>query len=360
MGLQEVVAFLRSKYAGLVARLFLQLGQVDQLGLFQVDLAVDLFDLVGLQADRAVWTGTTQNGTVTLYNGISLVGTLSVVGQFVGDSFVVSPDGATGVDLRLRQPIGNVIGGTYGYTIILTSPNADTTVTSTGLIAAPSGPGIVNAAGVVGTLTNMGRVAATGSAAPGVYLSEGGFVTNSGGTIGGYISGAGVGVLIGGDAGTLTNDGTLVGGTGVGAGTGTYLTVTNTGTIIGTAGAAVALAGGTSRLIVAPGAAFTGLIDGGGGASVLEIAAAGAGLAGSGGGLAAATEVSLGSVVNFAVLDVDPSATFGGLGVLSFDTMVNEGWVIKTGGGGSGAGLVWGFVVLQRERRDGNARTEDD
>ena len=29
--------------------------------------------------------------------------------------------------------------------------------------------------------------------------------------------------------------------------------------------------------------------------------------------------------------------------------LVNDGWEIKTSGGGSGAGLVWGFIVLQRE-----------
>lgn len=29
--------------------------------------------------------------------------------------------------------------------------------------------------------------------------------------------------------------------------------------------------------------------------------------------------------------------------------LVNEGWEIKSAGGGSGAGLVWGFVILQRE-----------
>lgn len=29
--------------------------------------------------------------------------------------------------------------------------------------------------------------------------------------------------------------------------------------------------------------------------------------------------------------------------------LVNDGWEIKTGGGGTGAGLVWGFVVLLRE-----------
>jgi hypothetical protein len=32
--------------------------------------------------------------------------------------------------------------------------------------------------------------------------------------------------------------------------------------------------------------------------------------------------------------------------------LVNEGWVIVTGGGGSGAGLVWGFVVLQKDTDD--------
>jgi len=29
--------------------------------------------------------------------------------------------------------------------------------------------------------------------------------------------------------------------------------------------------------------------------------------------------------------------------------LVNEGWDIRTSGGGSGADMVWGFVILQRE-----------
>jgi hypothetical protein len=29
--------------------------------------------------------------------------------------------------------------------------------------------------------------------------------------------------------------------------------------------------------------------------------------------------------------------------------LVNEGWVILSSGGGTGAELVWGFVLLQRE-----------
>ncbi|XWX04472.1 hypothetical protein VZO05_02730 [Aggregatilineales bacterium SYSU G02658] len=32
--------------------------------------------------------------------------------------------------------------------------------------------------------------------------------------------------------------------------------------------------------------------------------------------------------------------------------LVNDGWEIKTAGGGTGAEMVWGFVILQRERRD--------
>jgi hypothetical protein len=32
--------------------------------------------------------------------------------------------------------------------------------------------------------------------------------------------------------------------------------------------------------------------------------------------------------------------------------LVNEGWEIKAAGGGTGASMVWGFVILQRERRD--------
>jgi hypothetical protein len=29
--------------------------------------------------------------------------------------------------------------------------------------------------------------------------------------------------------------------------------------------------------------------------------------------------------------------------------LVNEGWDIRSSGGGSGADMVWGFVILQRE-----------
>ncbi len=32
--------------------------------------------------------------------------------------------------------------------------------------------------------------------------------------------------------------------------------------------------------------------------------------------------------------------------------LVNEGWEIKSSGGGQGAEMVWGFVILEREVDD--------
>lgn len=32
--------------------------------------------------------------------------------------------------------------------------------------------------------------------------------------------------------------------------------------------------------------------------------------------------------------------------------LVNESWEIKTSGGGTGAEMVWGFVILERESPD--------
>jgi hypothetical protein len=149
--------------------------------------------------------------------------------------------------------------------------------------------------------------------------------------------------LIGGGAGTVTNSGTISGGMGVAAASGANLTLTNSGTIAGNAGTAASLAGGTSRLIVDPGAMFTGIVNGGGGSSVLEIAAAGPGPGGSGPGGAqgSVAYVSLGSVANFSALQIDPSATLDSLGALGFGTLVNQGQINVA----SGDSLAFGTVA---------------
>ncbi len=36
---------------------------------------------------------------------------------------------------------------------------------------------------------------------------------------------------------------------------------------------------------------------------------------------------------------------------------VNDSWEIKTSGGGTGAEMVWGFVILQREKKTRAKRT---
>lgn len=42
-------------------------------------------------------------------------------------------------------------------------------------------------------------------------------------------------------------------------------------------------------------------------------------------------------------------------GEVELARLLNEGWEIVTGGGGTGAELMWGFVVLQREKPDDNS-----
>ncbi len=141
--------------------------------------------------------------------------------------------------------------------------------------------------------------------------------------------------MLGGATGTVVNTGTITGGSGVVIGGATLATVTTSGTIAGTAGTAVALGGPH---------------PGGGGSSIpgrrssSSMAAAAAAFSKSrprgrerarrserGGGVfgAASTTayVSLGSVVNFSALQIDPSATFDGSGALSFATLINQGQI---------------------------------
>src|SRR5262249_51191911 len=137
-------------------------------------------------------------------------------------------------------------------------------------------------------------------------------VTNGqSGTSAGYISGAAAGVFIGG-VGTIVNAGRIKGGTGISVASSSTTTVSNSGTIFGTAGTAVWLGGGWTRLIVAPGAVFQGNLAGGGGKSVLELAATAKFTGGASGAAGQADAyVALGNIVNFTVLQVDPTVTAG-------------------------------------------------
>ena len=160
---------------------------------------------VNVSADATdVWSGVTliNNGTLNL-SGFTMTVPLQNAGSINGD-----------ITLASGGTLTNVAGGT---------------ISGNGLavIQATSGPASVVNAGLIDPATY------------GVELLAGGTVINAaGGTIEGTIAG----VLISGGDGTVTNDGTIIGG-GVDA---------------------VSLAAGfANRVILDPGAAFTGLVDGG-------------------------------------------------------------------------------------------------
>jgi fibronectin-binding autotransporter adhesin len=142
----------------------------------------------------------------------------------------VSVAGTTGIGIDL------MLGGYVG---------------NSGVISAPTGVAIT---GAVGTVTNSGTIQATGTSSYGVSLSSGGNVTNAN-TANPFVQLEAIqgsrGVYIGGAGGN---------------------TLVNAGTITGTGGTAVSLAGSGNRVIIGPGAVFTGSVNGGTGNDTLELA----------------------------------------------------------------------------------------
>ncbi len=44
----------------------------------------------------------------------------------------------------------------------------------------------------------------------------------------------------------------------------------------------------------------------------------------------------------------------------NLEHLINDGWDIKAAGGGTGAEMMWGFVILQRERRQASHDTRQE
>ncbi|HTJ63458.1 MAG TPA: hypothetical protein VL899_06575 [Alphaproteobacteria bacterium] len=295
-----------------------------------------------------VYLGT--HGTVTNQAGGTIVGTYGLVSRqsvVVDNSGSITGDAAAGVGIEFQaggvviNRSGGVVTGDDGVLVA----GAAGTIVNAGLIQAfgtrvtdaavylgnggtvtnQSGGTITGAEGIAGlrvaeTVINAGLISGTAANGFGISLHAGGVVTNqSGGTIsgatgiffagGGSVDNAGVilgggthpAIQIAGGAGTVTNTGTISGYSGV-VFSGAYNeTLTNGGTIAGTGagGVAIQFGGGNDRLILEPGAAFTGIVDGVGGTNTLELA--------GGTGTVAGLGVSF---TNFGAVEVDSGASW--------------------------------------------------
>jgi hypothetical protein len=244
----------------------------------------DGIDLAGLIADAASYA----NGVLTLSAVGGDVAQLSLTTPVTNPFFTLAADGQGGTQLGVLPHHAAVFAGTYHNTILLDQPSVQNPalVTTTGVIAVAGEVGILGTAGVAWTLTNLGTVTSDGGT--GVDLTAGGAIVNRG-----LISGA-IGVA---DAGSLT--------------------LTNAGTVVGSGGIATAL-GGDGRVVVEPGAVFSGIVDGGGG-SALELAAA----------PQPGTLTGLGTgFVRFATVAVDPAAVWSLIG----DDTVSAGTTLAVAG----------------------------
>ena len=286
-------------------------------------------------------------GKATLANDGTIAGTAGP-GVYTGCGGAIL-NGAIDAEAAL------ISGGSFGVKV----SGGATTLTNDGTITASGGIGvyaklgglIVNGEpGVTGALISgvsygieaMGASASTVTnkgtilASRGIGLSAGerSVVTNGSAIdVGALIKGATYGVEETGPSSvlrTLTNFGTIVGATGIYFSAQARATVLNAGTIIGTGGTALQFGVNADRLILDPGAAFQGEVDGGGVDNNTVELAAGT-FAGSIGGFGQAIG---NGIENFAVVTVDDTADWVLTGANTITTLDNDG-VLQVGNGGS-------------------------
>ncbi|HEX3881554.1 MAG TPA: hypothetical protein VHW66_02745 [Stellaceae bacterium] len=230
-------------------------GTVTNTGMIGAPGTTGLTYGIYLKDGGSVVNGSTSVTNALIYSNYWEVGVNGAAGTITNYGTISGPD----IAISLHQG-GTVVNGPSGATAALIS----------------SFQGIyIN--GDAGAVINAGTIQASSY---GVYLQAGGYVANNGAAA--LIRGS---VLIAAGDGTVTNAGTIIGegepgnqddyGIGVGF-KGTYSdTLTNSGTIIGRTGYdAVKFSGTADRLIVDPGAVFTGAVDGGAGTNTLELASA--------------------------------------------------------------------------------------
>ncbi|MGC2412078.1 MAG: hypothetical protein WA459_05200, partial [Stellaceae bacterium] len=263
------------------------------------------------------------------YAGVSLGGTAA--GTVVNFGTIASVATArAGVLLGAGGTVSNygmIAGGPGGVGMYLRNGGDVTNQLSGVIIGAGSGIAIARAAG---TVVNYGTIIATGSDASAVDIRYGAFVNH------GLVEGAAFGIVLGGTiatfgtigstgtttfaSGMVTVSGTVSGAVGISTAPGITAgyTLTVGGTVMstaGTAGTAVKLGSGNNRVILAPGATFQGVVDGGvGGQNVLEFDAG------------AYFLVPPDKFKDFQTLKLDSQVTLAvEAGKIKFDALINEG-----------------------------------
>jgi Hint domain len=302
-------------------------GSIDGTGIYAVSLVAGYANLVAIdpgasftgEVDGGNAVGATAISTLELASGSS-AGTLSGLGtQYINFANILVDAGATwslasaalgsGYTVIDRGVLTNA--GSIGSTVTLLSGAVLTNAASAAIDGAARG-GVYGYYGDTGTLVNFGSITASGFAA--VNMEGGAALTNASG---GTIHGNGLGIYLG-RGGTLINDSgaTIIGGLAIGA----YhaaATIINAGSIGGFR-AVFFHPGYADRLIVDPGASFSGAVGGGGG--VLELAT----------GASTGTLSGLGTqFYNFAQTTIDAGATWELTGANTVaGTLVNDGGIV--------------------------------
>ena len=263
----------------------------------------------GISLDAGGYVGNAADGRIVSCVGIDIAGAAGTVdnaGTITGGSATLD----AGIELDGGGSVTNsgTASGAYG---VLLRAGGSVTNAASGVIVGGAYRGVWVTGGV-GTVSNAGTIESTGTAHSAVYFSDGGSVANQ---AGGVITAIYHGIHISGGAATVSNAGRITnsnpsdsaiaaydgatvvnaaGGVIAGAHHGIYITgggtVTNAGTIAATGSTTIAvlmLPGAANRVIVDPGAVFSGAVDGGNtvGSSIfstLELAAGSGTLAGIG------------------------------------------------------------------------------
>ncbi len=243
--------------------------------------------------------GATGRSITGIYRGIYIQGGLGTVSNF--GTIVQSTTGGGNVAVGLKSG-GDVVNGSSASPGWLIQGANDgvagaTNITNYGAIIGAASFGVDGGSGGAILNAKVGLIAGANAVRAGATLVSNagtmvgtvgyglrmfgttGAVTNTG-LIQGIINPGSTGFGVQFDAsGTLVNGSSvaksalIIGTNGVVAGGAAAVTVTNFGTIAGTAGLAVSFGSGDDRLIVEPGAMFSGGVDGAAGANTLELAA---------------------------------------------------------------------------------------